>query len=99
MARGTQYAGADDPAIPSDVRRYWERRGIARERREAWVAAENERWREVSSCQLCSRGLVAEEVRPHLIGHLSSRVRVLARMAEVLSSSEREELRTWLSSD
>ena len=81
IGAGADWTGPDDPRIP--VRRE------SREKRVAWWDAYVERFKVVTDCSFCGRGLIAEEVNAHRHVHVSDRLRSYTRQIERLSRADR----------
>lgn len=96
MSKGQVFSGPSDPAIPSDVRRRYERRLRGNpsdgERIMAEYSAElqahNKRWTIRGLCPECSEPLIMEEIAQHRINHLPGRVRHIAQMVLDVPRSE-----------
>lgn len=72
------FNGIDDLRIPRSIR---ENSRWSQERKQAWVDAENEKWRVVETCENCGKELIALEVEPHKFSHVkSSRARQILGM-------------------
>ena len=96
--KGVEYSGVDDAALPSVLKRV--RAGMSsdvhRERLEKYVAAHNERWAVVATCETCNEPLIAEEVVQHSINHLTSGARALAGGYVRATPEVRAAFRAWL---
>lgn len=70
------FKGIDDPRIPHSIR------SRSSEDIQAWVDKENERLAVVDTCTQCSPShpLMASEVAPHKLTHISPRARVIVGM-------------------
>jgi hypothetical protein len=70
------FTGIDDPRIPRNIRTR------SATEIQAWVTSENERLAVVGTCEKCSppHPLMASEVEPHRLTHMSTRARVIVGM-------------------